>query len=41
MVSKEEKNAKLRHHNLMIMVSTSLSMRGLLALKIEKFSRQL
>jgi hypothetical protein len=37
MVRAEEKNAKFRHHNLLIMVSTALAMRGLLASKIEKF----
>jgi hypothetical protein len=38
MVSKEKKNAKFRHHNLLIMVSSILSMRGLYPSKIEKFS---
>jgi hypothetical protein len=36
-VSKEEKNAKFRHHNLLIMVQSSLSMRELYHSKIEKF----
>jgi hypothetical protein len=38
MVSKEKNNAKFRHHNLLIMVSSILSMRGLCPSKIEKFS---